>query len=1019
MTRTSYLFLLGMLLVLGACRDDESQGIDGETSELADLAVSVDREDEIEHADRSFVFSNKKGAFLFDSAVGIQSHEAMGYSINGLPVLQNWAWWISEDSTELGESERSRSTIRPDMAFRDYAEQDSAGFFGRIFNRIRGEKPAAASERVALLDEIGALYIAFTDSLGEVAFRPVPAGNVDSVEVRDGTLLMLRDSLWLAFRGEANAQVLSGAASDSRYASYGEISFESPGEIVAVTASSKVEADSLVRLGLDQSQQMITARTQRLTQLLEQSSLTTENDQINRAVAWSRILLDALVVSDSSSAVLLPGLPGAETNDGRSIPAAYDAFIATGQWELVRKLLVGIGNVQRFDERIDVLGRAPNSVSIDRQGRFQTADATSHFISSIGDYVRASGDRGLISGSDNFWFKTVFAMRGLYQEGGRHRTQVSDRGFVTAGPDETWMINGSSKPELQRSRMGYPVEMQGVQYQALRAMTTFAQIMGVSGRETATWYADSAEALRSHFESDFVNGGVVADYLDANGQSNTDYAGNALLALRAMEFPSQPLAERARQIAEQAFRYGLPTRSQSDSLFHPYLDSQGTYPAPDALYNGPIWTWHSGVLISLMTRTGAKEFANELLEEHVQRVQSTGVIGAIPERIDGHPYRGESDPRAGGTPLDPWAQSEFLRNVYQDFVGLEHLIADTVQITPNIPEKWNETSVAFRVRDARLQAVLEQRESQTDVTLSVLEGVTTNLVVRVRALDKVVDVAIPDSLAVGEETTISIGSEIVVNGEPLEANQRYGGGKSDWWSGFTWSEATIPEEYPVLDLEVVQSRVTPEQILRDNLAASTILSQADPDGDDWGATSTYTYPADFTSSILDATFLEIAEDDSTTYFRGEFVDLASADSAGTGLTFVAIAIDRSDGGQRAIGRNAHYNYPSGNGYEEIIYLGGGLLVEGVDGRILAELRSSAGTVFDTATASFAFAIPKSALPALVRGDDVTMLVGAYADADGPGQFRRVDRGPSGYNGGGKVNARSPNVYDVVNATVAR
>ncbi|MEM0963468.1 MAG: hypothetical protein AAGK21_13135, partial [Bacteroidota bacterium] len=73
-----------------------------------------------------------------------------------------------------------------------------------------------------------------------------------------------------------------------------------------------------------------------------------------------------------------------------------------------------------------------------------------------------------------------------------------------------------------------------------------------------------------------------------------------------------------------------------------------------------------------------------------------------------------------------------------------------------------------------------------------------------------------------------------------------------------------------------------------------------------------------------------------------------------------------------------------------------------------------GSVFDTQTASLAFALPSFIVPRLERGDRVTMLVGAR----GPdGGFLRVARDASAETGGGRVDNRAPHVYDVVVGSV--
>ena len=197
--------------------------------------------------------------------------------------------------------------------------------------------------------------------------------------------------------------------------------------------------------------------------------------------------------------------------------------------------------------------------------------------------------------------------------------------------------------------------------------------------------------------------------------------------------------------------------------------------------------------------------------------------------------------------------------------------------------------------------------------------------------------------------------------------------------------------------------------MRDNPRASVVLTQTDPDGDDWGATSTFTYPTGLPAGVLDATYMEVARDDSTTYFRAEFTNLGS-----TAGTMVAFVLDTEEGGAERVGRGADYAFPEDRGYEYVVFVGDGLVVEDDAGREVGRLDGQ--SVFDPATGSLQFALPSFIVPSLSRGARVTMLVGARAP-DGVGAFRRVEDDASDETGGGRVDRQSANVYDVVTGRV--
>jgi hypothetical protein len=220
--------------------------------------------------------------------------------------------------------------------------------------------------------------------------------------------------------------------------------------------------------------------------------------------------------------------------------------------------------------------------------------------------------------------------------------------------------------------------------------------------------------------------------------------------------------------------------------------------------------------------------------------------------------------------------------------------------------------------------------------------------------------------------------------------------------------------------QVKQARVLgPEQISRTNALAIPSLSRTDPTADDWGTTATYTYPGRFPDGVLDAGYVEIAEDDSTTYFRIEMANVVSGAELGFQPTLVALAFDTEEDGKTDVGRNSRYRFPKAAGYEYIVFVGEGLRIEDAQGRVLGEFTEVGDALFDAEDDVITFSLPKFVLPDLGRGTTVSVLVGARDESGGVGAFRNVQERGDQNVGGGKIDPDDPNIYDVVNATVAR
>lgn len=1041
------LLALSLLAGCGGCGGEGSGRLaEAGPEALAALAVAVEAPaaDDTLDARRAFFFSDKAGAYLYDALAAPQDDEAMGFVVGGYRMLDGWRWWSEDDSTALGPDDRTRGVVRPDFAVRTYVQEDTTGFVSRLFNRVRGAEPPGLTEKVSLLEGRGALLVEVPDSVGTVAFRPVVSdrgGASDyTVEARGGTLLLARGNylapraddprpVWLAVRasgGTARTAAAEVAPEGGRRIALtlGEVAFPTPGRIVVAVGNTPEAADSLAALALRDAEALLTRRSERMAALLEQAPFDTEDDAFDTALRWAHLTLDALLVSDTSGVYVVPGVPGAEPPPGRSGLEVLDALLATGRWEAARGLMTTYGAAQLFDERIDVLGRAPNLVRPGGEADFTTADATPRYLAAAGDYVRATGDRALVSGEPNFWFKSVFALRGLYGESRRYGRQVSSEGFLLADDGQTWMQSPAQRAGTATPRGGVPVEGQGALYEALRTLTDFAVIMGVSRRETATWYADSADALLARFPARFVAGSRVVDGYDRRGMPSATVRPNALLALARLDLS---LAEKARLTralaAELAYPWGVATRPQADTLFHPFAVAPAYYSPDDARFNGPAWTWLNGPLIAIMAETGAPALAYELLANEAALVVGRGVVGAIPDVLDAHPRTEDAVPSAGGAPVQPWSLAQLIANTYRDFAGLHYARPDTVVLEPHLPEAWGETATRFRLGEGWVNVSMTQSDGALDVRLAPEGALPEGAAVRVRAfgLEKAVALTAMqgDTLAVAAPVRVRItpdGAE--VDGDDAEADARYDVPDEAWWEGFAWVEPEIREQYPVMRQAEAQRRLSDHQLLRENPTAVPILTQTDPDGDDWGSTNTFTYPESYPVGVLDATYLEVTEDDSTTYFRAEFVALAH-DSLGFRPTFAALAMDTEPGGARRVERNALYDFPERAGYEYVIFLGDGIVVEDAGGRVLGDVAPGRGSVFDPATGSLAFALPRFVLPDLPRGANVTLLVGARDEGDGVGQFRTVGRTASRDAGGGKVDPRAPNVYDFVSAPVSR
>lgn len=1030
-----FLFIL-VTLVLAACGETpvDKRLADVGPPQLAALSLSADRPtaDDTLHAPRTAFMSDKGGGFWFGplTSPGERSSaaplpEAAAFSVGGRRLIDGWRWFMDADSALLGPREIVAGTARPDFIVRRYEARDSSGLMSRLLSRLRGETTARLTERLTLLDDAGALLIEVPHAIGTVAFAPL-AREVRGVPERRGETLLVQVPVaggdtahtWLAVHAEGGEVAtleteeapLGGRGATRR--TLGEVAFPTPGRLVLATGASAGAAQAAAERMVRHGESLRERRSRRMVDLLAAAPFVTGDEAFNQGFQWALLSLDALVVEDTARARLALGVPGAEASVGPGTSGAIQAFVQSGQWRLAQKLLLTLADGQRFDRRTDLLGRAPDVAPPGEAPRYLTTEATPRYLAAAGDVVRATGNRSLVTGPADFWFKTVFALRGLYQPDSRFGTPVDSAGLLRAWEGYGTWADGTSP------RRGAPVEAQGALWQALRTATDFARIMGVARRSSALWYADSARALERRFVGNFVtDDSLVIDLLGEAGDETA--RPSALIALNDLTgLTPERRARFARVLLEQVgLPYGVASRSPSDSLFHPYLEVPGVYNLEDARFEGSVWTWVAAPVVELVASTGGSAVAYAMTEAQRELMLERAAAGAIPELLAGHPRVQGAAPEVGGAPIQPWSLAGFVEAAYSAYLGAQYAGPNDLVIAPRLPEAWGEVTTALRMGAGWVHLTLSQAEGLS-ATVRPKGGLPEGARLRVQASGRELTVPLVNGDATVDSVIIDMDADgVLVNGAAVETTAPEMP-PIHVWDGFVWPEPEVRDTYPVLRSVEARRVLTTAQMRRENLAAQVILTQTDPEGDDWGGTGTFTYPPGYPDGILDATYLELARDDSTTYVRVEFAALANRRAFGFPPTFIALAIDTDDGGRRVVGRNAQYDVPRSQAFEYVVYVGDGLVVEDAAGRSLGGLPPGRD-LFDVEAGAVTFALPEVILPPLQRGSRVALLVGARAPGGRVGQFRDVGRVATDVLGGGRVDADSPTAYDVITATISR
>ncbi|MGA7260493.1 MAG: amylo-alpha-1,6-glucosidase [Stellaceae bacterium] len=292
----------------------------------------------------------------------------------------------------------------------------------------------------------------------------------------------------------------------------------------------------------------------------------------------------------------LPGRP-----DGKSVIAGYPWFgdwgrdtmiclpgltLATGRQEWARDILLTFA---RFVDR----GMLPNVFpGAGDKPDYNTVDATLWFFEAWRAYIEASGDRGNLAEA----FPVLAQIIDWHLDGTRYGIRVDPGdGLLSAGEPGvqlTWM-DAKVGDWVVTPRIGKPVEINALWYNALCVMASFAEMLG---RPTDP-YRNLAERARVSFVrfADERTGGLY-DVIDGPAGNDGSVRPNQILAV---SLPHSPLAadQQNRIVAlcgdQLLTSYGLRSLAASDPDYKPHYTGDPWH-RDGAYHQGTVWAWLLG-----------------------------------------------------------------------------------------------------------------------------------------------------------------------------------------------------------------------------------------------------------------------------------------------------------------------------------------------------------------------------------------------------------------------------------------
>lgn len=356
-------------------------------------------------------------------------------------------------------------------------------------------------------------------------------------------------------------------------------------------------------------------------------------------------------------------LPSANRNCQRhAIIAGYHWFTDWG-----RDTMISLPGLLLSTKRLDVArqilldcanylnqGMLPNRFSDEGEAEYNAADATLWFFQAIYRYTVASGEMEII----HHLFPSLKQIIENHIKGTKFGIRMDPNDcLLFAGERQsqvTWMdarVNG--KPVTPR--IGKPVEINALWYNALCLMACWARNVGESAQEYESLASKCALSFQSKF---WCEGDYLYDVIDCLGRPDNSLRPNQIMAVSLPFSPLNPYQQKlVVDVVERELLtpYGLRTLSPRDPKYCGAY-SGGPFERDSAYHQGTVWPWLLGQFADAHYRVYRnRNRVRELLQPFKEHLSEAG-IGSISELFDGDPPH-----NPGGCIAQAWSVGEILR----------------------------------------------------------------------------------------------------------------------------------------------------------------------------------------------------------------------------------------------------------------------------------------------------------------------------------------------------------------------
>jgi predicted glycogen debranching enzyme len=325
--------------------------------------------------------------------------------------------------------------------------------------------------------------------------------------------------------------------------------------------------------------------------------------------------------------------------------------LSTGRYEDAKKIITAFANSVS-------MGMLPNRFQDNNEPpEYNNVDGTLWYFIAIKKYLEATGDSAFVIKEILPVLKKIIDW---HFRGTRYNIHVDEDGLLYAGETGqqlTWM-DARIDDYVVTPRMGKPVEIQALWYNALKI---FAEFLRMNEKEHDAELVDlSAAKAKDSFDKLFWydEGNHLYDVIDKQGKPDTSLRPNQLFAISLpYALVESEKAKSILKIVEDKLYTPVGLRSLSMDDEHYVHNYGGDAWHRDASYHqGIVWSWLLGAYVDALVKIGSKKSKVKKVIDDFTYHLNDGCIGSVAEIFDA-----DAPHHPRGCIAQAWGVAEWLR----------------------------------------------------------------------------------------------------------------------------------------------------------------------------------------------------------------------------------------------------------------------------------------------------------------------------------------------------------------------